>query len=506
MGHKPQHHGWTKPPMTTGRGGMTVTMHHPPGGVGAGNGEPSMSTVTITQVKKSYPMETTSAPSDRRDWGEQQLQQQQRHYQQQHHRGIDDADDSFHFPSRISEEMLAADIRETTINCDDYGDHDGSGETSGRNPLIDSVNEQLVSIEELLNVQSSKIGHAKKFGDDKSVEARAQDDDDDDDDCLSEVVSMRDAGTTPPPQSPSGEHLTENDAIVLPTIIPRSLSDDNLYYSTHTIASNTRERDGMTAFDHQQRQELARFELDFDQTSDEDDDDDDDDDDYYRRGGTTPPFPLRLDFDDDGRGNHNNELSRYDDPLTSADHTDDEMAMSTPEDDLREDLEALRRTKARYDAFFQEISQSLNDSGNLSLRGSNSLISNDDELASRYSSETRTSSSLNNTLDSGTYDYERRQLKTNAGYRYDRREPSSSSSSSSSQRARAGRIMQTRTGSYDEEKFKRDEADAIQVSADAAKRNSLEMKYKLPGFCPDAHVTTGSLPVNASEFFFDSQF
>ena len=455
---------------------MTITRHHSTGsGNGGGvdgnhpHGEPSLSTVTITQVKPShhhYPMmETTSTASSERDW--------------EPSRAIDDADDRFHFPSRISEEMLAADIRETTINCD--GEEEDEKEVVGleRHSLIESVNEQLESIEELL--QGQKGG--RKYGEDKSVEAV----DDDDEDCLSEVVSTRDAGTTPPPQSPSRQRLTENDAIILPTIIPRSLSDDNLYY-TEPTTSTSRERDVEThGFD------LARFDLDFDQTTDEDEDDE-----YYRRE-TTPPFPLSLDFEG-GRGNHN-ELSRYDDPLTSADHTDDEMAMSTPEDDLREDLEALRRTKARYDAFFQEISQSLNDSGNISLGGSHSLISNDDDVTSRYSNETRTSS-LNNTLDSGgSYDYDRRRVMK--GGRYEGRE-------NVAQKARASRIMQTRTGSYDEENFQRtnddDDAEAFRVSADVVKRNSLEMKYKLPGFCPDAHVTTGSLPVNASEFFFDSQF
>lgn len=191
--------------------------------------------------------------------------------------------------------------------------------------------------------------------------------------------------------------------------------------------------------------------------------------------------------------------------------------MSTPEDELREDLEALRRTKARYDAFFQEITQSLNDTKSLSFGGSNSYISNsnneDDDLTSglsndtRFSSETRTTSSLNNTLDSGTFDHERRRHKPrggggggsiSGGGRYDPSSPN---------RMRANRIMQTRTGSYDEEKFKDEESSEMaRLAADPAKRNSLEMKYKLPGFCPDANVTTGSLPVNASEFYFDGQF
>ena len=207
-----------------------------------------------------------------------------------------------------------------------------------------------------------------------------------------------------------------------------------------------------------------------------------------------------------------NKSFRYDDPLTSGDQTDDEMTMSTPEDELREDLEALKRTKARYDAFFQEISQSLNDSGSLSFGGSNSLISNNEDDSNTSSglsgsNETRTTtSSLNNTLDSGTFDHERRQRKprrgggkdvVSSGVRYELSAP---------HRIRANRIMQSRTGSYDEEKFKDEDSELSRLATDSIKRNSLEMKYKLPGFCPDANVTTGSLPVNASEFYFDAHF
>lgn len=445
-------------------------------------------------------METKSAPSDR-EWDHRM------------DRGVaneGDDEDGFHFPSRISEEMLAADIRETTINCDDDHEDDEEYEDakkreSARDSLIESVNEQLESIEELLHVQQSKGVGYKKFNEDKFTEARDRDRDDDDDD-FSDVVSTRDAGTTPPPLSPSDHQLNENDTIDLPTIIPRSLSDDNLYYPSFSAGG------GRGGGREEWERDLARFDLDFEGSSDEDDD-------LYRRD-STPPFPLRLHLGDgvdyDGRGNVN-ELSRYDEPLTSGDQTDDEMTMSTPEDELREDLEALRRTKARYDAFFQEITQSLNDTKSLSFGGSNSYISNsnneDDDLTSglsndtRFSSETRTTSSLNNTLDSGTFDHERRRHKPrggggggsiSGGGRYDPSSPN---------RMRANRIMQTRTGSYDEEKFKDEESSEMaRLAADPAKRNSLEMKYKLPGFCPDANVTTGSLPVNASEFYFDGQF
>ena len=313
-GHQPQYHGWAKPPPTTRgaggvRGGMTVTVH--PGGgssggvVGGGGGgrgghnnEASISTVTITQVRRNNsPMETKSAPSDR-EWDHRM------------DRGVaneGDDEDGFHFPSRISEEMLAADIRETTINCDDDHEDDEEYEDakkreSARDSLIESVNEQLESIEELLHVQQSKGVGYKKFNEDKFTEARDRDRDDDDDD-FSDVVSTRDAGTTPPPLSPSDHQLNENDTIDLPTIIPRSLSDDNLYYPSFSAGG------GRGGGREEWERDLARFDLDFEGSSDEDDD-------LYRRD-STPPFPLRLHLGDgvdyDGRGNVN-ELSRWEMP------------------------------------------------------------------------------------------------------------------------------------------------------------------------------------------------
>ena len=299
---------------------MTVTVHHPSGGGGGviggssrgGINEASISTVTITQVRRNAsPMETTSAPSDR-EWDRVVTSDDD-----------GEEEDAFHFPSRISEEMLAADIRETTINCDDH-DHDHEDdhidddddddddherrESAQRDSLIESVNEQLESIEELLQGQS-RSGCSKNFDRDTSTYAKTSDDDDDDD--VSDAVSTRDAGTTPPPISPD---LTENDAIVLPTIIPRSLSDDNLYYPSFSTAISEggggvggEGRGGGGRGREEWERDLARFDLDFEGSSDEDDD-------LYRRD-STPPFPLHLHLGDDaadydGRGNVN-ELSRY---------------------------------------------------------------------------------------------------------------------------------------------------------------------------------------------------
>lgn len=211
--------------------------------------------------------------------------------------------------------------------------------------------------------------------------------------------------------------------------------------------------------------------------------------------------------------------------------------MSTPEDELREDLEALRRTKARYDAFFQEISRSLNDSaaslGGGSFEGSNSFVSSkedydDDDVTSGFSNETRTTGgSLNDTLDSGLYDHRgrrRRQPRRGSvgggstgggGGNSVGRFVTPTTPSPQKPSPRVNRIMQSRTGSYDEEKFHEDSSflsenltSRSMADDDPLKRNSLEMKYKLPGFVPDAtiNVTTGSMPVNASEFYFDGQF
>ena len=299
---------------------MTITVHHPPGGGGAsrsgGTNETSISTVTITQVRKNSRTDTTSTTPSKSQW----------EYDSDDQASIIGGDrDNYHFPSRISEEMLAADIRETTINCDDdddekegeeeekrKNDDDRSKRESARDSLIESVNEQLESIEEMLFVQNKSRRRSndvnKAYEEDNGKDGRQRGYENHEDVDNSDAVSTREAGTTPLPESPSDvHHLTENDTVILPTIIPRSLSDDNLYYPVMTENQGGRGGGGGGGkYDADEfERDLARFDLNIVGSSE-------DEDEIYERE-STPPFPLHLHLGDevdyDGRGNVN-ELSR----------------------------------------------------------------------------------------------------------------------------------------------------------------------------------------------------